>query len=385
MGLIRLVFMVLVATLSISNKVQASSHDDALQSEVDKQALRLMQQYHIPGLAIGVVIDGASSLYHYGTANKQINQAVTQNTIFELGSLSKTFTATLASYSEVNGTLSFDDTADKYLPDLKNSVIGSTKLIHLATYTAGGLPLQFPDNVNNDAEMIKYYKSWKPTFPANSTRLYSNPSIGLFGYLSALSMGSDYSVFMESKILPELNMPNTFVDVPADRLRDYAFGYNSAGDAVRVNPGVLDAEAYGIKSTSADMVQYIKANLGLVALDHNMHKALNNTRRGYYQASTFTQGLAWEMYSLPTNLNVLLEGNSVETILDPRPVYINNPPKPAVNNMWVNKTGSTRGFGAYIAFIPAKKAGIVILANKSYPNTERVKAAYMILEAAINN
>jgi beta-lactamase class C len=167
-------------------------------------------------------------------------------------------------------------------------------------------------------------------------------------------------------------------------MKDYAFGYNKAGEPIRVNPGMLDAEAYGIKSTSADMTRFMAANMGLVTVDSQMQQALENNRKGYYQTKYFTQGLAWEMYSLPTTLQMLLDGNSTEVILNPQAIQVNEPPTPVLNDVWVNKTGSTNGFGAYIAYVPAKKTGIVILANKNYPNTERVKAAYTILDRALN-
>ena len=369
----------------LSGTVHAAGNNDHLKSAVDQQARLLMNEHDISGMAFGIIIDGKSHFYHYGLADKKAKTPVSENTIFELGSISKTFAATLASYSELKGTLTLEDTADKYIPYLKNSIIGNTKLINLATYSAGGLPLQVPDDVKNNKELLRYYKSWQPVFPVNSKRLYSNASIGLFGYISALSMDADYTQLMEEKILPSLNMPNTFINVPNDKMADYAFGYNTAGDAIRVNPGMLDAEAYGIKSTIKDMTQFMAANMGLVPLDKDIQQSLDNNRKGYYQASTFTQGLGWEMYPYPIKLNTLLEGNSMDVVLKPQAITTDNHPTPILNNVWVNKTGATNGFGGYIAYIPSKKSGIVILANKNYPNADRVKAAYTILESAITH
>ena len=375
----------LVIASLLSGTVQAADSDDLLKNTVDQQAKLLMNEHDIPGIAFGIIINGKSHFYHYGLADKKAKIPISENTIFELGSISKTFAATLASYSELKGTLKLEDTADKYIPYLKNSAIGNIKLINLATYSTGGLPLQVPDDVKNNKELLSYYKSWQPVFSVNSKRLYSNASIGLFGYISALSMDADYTQLMEEKILPSLNMPNTFINVPNDKMADYAFGYNAAGDAIRVNPGMLDAEAYGIKSTIKDMTHFMAANMGLVPLDKNIQQALDNNRKGYYQASTFTQGLGWEMYPYPTQLNTLLEGNSMDVLLKPQAIKTDNHPTPILNDVWVNKTGATNGFGGYIAYIPAEKSGIVILANKNYPNADRIKAAYTILESAMTH
>ncbi|MFG6246962.1 class C beta-lactamase [Vibrio diabolicus] len=376
----------LVAILSLTSFVTfaktESTVSSQLKSVVDECAKGLMNEYDIPGLAVAVTIDGMRYFYNYGFADESKGSLVTNDTIFELGSISKTFAATLTGYAQEKGKLNMDDKVKDYIPELENSVLGNTKLVHVATYTAGGLPLQFPSKVTNDAEMMQYYKTWKPEYEAGTKRKYSNPSIGLFGYIGALSMKSDYTEMMETLILPELGMTNTFVDVPKDKLNNYAFGYSSEGKPVRVNPGILDAQAYGIKSTSLDMLQYIEANMGQAQLNTDIENALERTHTKYFDTDTFTQAVGWEGYDYPVSLSQLLKGNSSDVILNAKPVQASESGTLG-RDVWYNKTGSTGGFGAYVAYIPSEKIGIVILANKNYPNAERVEAAYNIISSVV--
>ncbi|MCE9844314.1 beta-lactamase [Vibrio alginolyticus] len=376
----------LVAILSLTSFVTfaktESTVSSQLKSVVDECAKGLMNEYDIPGLAVAVTIDGKRYFYNYGFADESQGSLVTNDTIFELGSISKTFAATLTGYAQEKGKLNMDDKVKDYIPELENSVLGNTKLVHVATYTAGGLPLQFPSEVTNDAEMMQYYKTWKPEYEAGTKRKYSNPSIGLFGYIGALSMKSDYTEMMETVILPELGMTNTFVDVPKDKLNNYAFGYSSEGKPVRVNPGILDAQAYGIKSTSLDMLQYIEANMGQAQLNTDIENALERTHTKYFDTDTFTQAVGWEGYDYPVSLSQLLKGNSSDVILNAKPVQASESGTLG-RDVWYNKTGSTGGFGAYVAYVPSEKIGIVILANKNYPNAERVEAAYNIISSVV--
>ncbi|AVF61535.1 class C beta-lactamase [Vibrio diabolicus] len=376
----------LVAILSLTSFVTFAKTEltvsSQLKSVVDECAKGLINEYDIPGLAVAVTIDGKRYFYNYGFADESKGSLVTNDTIFELGSISKTFAATLTGYAQAKGKLNMDDKVKDYIPVLENSVLGNTKLVHVATYTAGGLPLQFPSEVTNDAEMMQYYKTWKPEYEAGTKRKYSNPSIGLFGYIGALSMKSDYTEMMETVILPELGMTNTFVDVPKDKLNNYAFGYSSEGKPVRVNPGILDAQAYGIKSTSLDMLQYIEANMGQAQLNSDIENALERTHTKYFDTDTFTQAVGWEGYDYPVSLSQLLKGNSSDVILNTKPVQA-SVSGTLGRDVWYNKTGSTGGFGAYVAYVPSEKIGIVILANKNYPNAERVEAAYNIISSVV--
>jgi beta-lactamase class C len=358
-----------------------SSDRGPIESIVNDAIRPVLEEYGVPGMAVAVTVRGKQHFFNYGVASKESGREVDEHTIFEIGSVSKTFAATLAAYAEASGALSLSDKASKYWPALAGSRFDGISLLDLGTYTAGGLPLQFPDDVTDQKKMIGYYKAWHPAYAAGTHRQYSNPSIGLFGYLAARSMGTPYEAWVEEKLFRMLGLTKTYVRVPKEKLDDYAYGYSKDNRPIRVSPGVLDAEAYGVKTTAADMIRYVEANMGGAGLDATLQRAITATHTGYYTVGDMTQGLGWEMYGYPTDLDTLLAGNSVQVSSEANAVHRFEPPLPPTADVLINKTGSTNGFGAYVVFIPAKRIGVVMLANRNYPNQARVKAAYQILQA----
>ena len=370
-----------IAAASLAHADAAPARAD-VQRIVDAAIRPVLERNRIPGMAVAVTVAGQRYFFNYGVANRESGQAVSENTLFELGSLSKTFTGLVGAYAQETGAWSLEDAASKVLPALRGTAFDRITVRDLGTYTAGGLPLQIPDEVSDGEKMVAYFRDWKPAYPPGTQRLYSNPSIGLFGELAGRSLGEPFEGFVERKLLPQLGLAHTFLHVPPQRMADYAFGYAKDDRPIRVNPGVLDAQAYGVKSTAADMVRFVELNMAPTGLERKLQRAIVATHTGYYRVGPMTQGLAWEMYPWPTALDPLLEGNSSDMALKPHPVVrLTPPPQPPREDVLLNKTGSTNGFGAYAAFVPAREVGIVMLANRNYPNAARVKAGCCILAA----
>ncbi len=352
---------------------------------LDEQVAALMSRHDIPGMAVAVVSHGELCVSHFGVTSRDTGVAVGDDTLFEIGSVTKTLTSVLAAWVHQQGGFDWGERVASIEPRLAGNPVGETTLVELATYTAGGFPLQFPDGISQD-NVLDYYRNWQPAFAPGSQRLYSNPSIGLFGELAARHHGLPYGELMQERILPTLGLEQTWLEVPEARRGDYAQGYNRDGDPLRLNPGVMDAQAYGIKTTAGDLARFVQANLAAYHQDDPMSRALLATQHGYAAIGEMHQGLSWESYALPVSLASLQAGTTAEMALEPQPATLLAPPLDTIGGdpqpaRWYHKTGSTHGFGAYAAFIPAREQGIVILANKGYPNGERVEAAWRILAA----
>ncbi len=371
----------LLTSLTLTSSLAlAEEQTSKLDAFVRDAASKVMQENDIAGMAIAVTHNGQQQFFTYGNASKETGQPVTPDTLFELGSISKTFTATLASWAQATGQLSLNNSIDSYVPQLRDTRLGKVPVFHLGTHTAGGFPLQFPDKVQTAGQMMAYFKAWQPEYLPGTHRSYANPSVGLLGLVAARSMKMPFDNAMQQRLFPALGLKSTYLTVPQEQMSRYAQGYNKLDEPVRVNPGVLASEAYGVKSSSRDVLSFVQANLGADQYDAPLQHALKNTRTGYFKVGAMTQDQIWEQYPMPVKLETLLEGNASTMVLQTHKAEPINPPLEALPDTWVNKTGSTNGFGGYVAFIPQQQLGIVILANKNYPNEARVKLAYQILD-----
>jgi len=364
----------------------ANSDAASVRAAIDGAVKPVMAQYGIPGMAVGVTLDGARHFAEFGSASPKQKIAVKRETLFELGSISKTFTATLAALAEIDGKLKLTDTVGQHMPELVGSPIAEVRLLDLATHTAGGFPLQIPDNVKTDEQLMAWYRAWKPKFAAGAMRVYANPSVGLLGIATARAAGEDFTAMAERRLFPALGLKRTFINVPEAESGSYAWGTDRAGKPVHAGAGPIAAEAWGVSSNSDDMLRFLEVQMGVASRDGTplqdaVARAVAATHVGYYRTGPFIQDLIWEQYLPPVKRADMERGNASAVMgANPNPSTAIEPPMPARGDVIFNKTGSTGGFGAYVFAAPEQKLGIVLLANKFYPNEARVKIAYSIME-----
>ncbi|MGL4599939.1 MAG: class C beta-lactamase [Plesiomonas sp.] len=370
-------------TLSLSTASFATLNTlstEQISQAVNRTIEPLLKEQAIPGMAVAVIYQGQPYYFTWGKSDVKNNRPVTTQTLFELGSVSKTFTGVLGGDAVARGEIKLSDNANHYWPALNGKQWQEITMLNLATYTAGGLPLQVPDNVIDKVSLLKFYQKWQPQWAPGTTRLYSNSSIGLFGALAVKPSGLSFDDAMNQRVLQPLNLKHTWITIPTAEEKNYAWGYRNS-NPVHVSPGMLDAESYGVKSSITDMAVWLQANMAPQHISNpTLKKGLEIAQTRYWRIGNMYQGLGWEMLNWPVNGATMAKDSDGTVALAPQPATVVEPPASAVASSWVHKTGSTGGFGAYVAFIPEKQLGIVMLANKNYPNPARIQAGYTILK-----
>jgi beta-lactamase class C len=358
----------------------ARAEPNSLADVVERAFRPLLARHDVPGIAVGLTVAGRRSFFAFGSASRGSGATITDDTLFELGSISKVFAATLAARAAAVGTLSLDMRVDSLVSELRHTAIGRATLLHLTTYTAGGLPLQFPDGIESDEAALAYFKRWTPLATPGAIRRYSNPSVVLLAMAVGRALKSSPAEAIEN-LMPALGLRRSAVRVPTSEMDRYAQGYDKGGHPIRLRPTPFPAAAYGVKATTADMLAFLEANLVPGRLASPLRGAAEDTQRGHFRVGPMVQGLGWEIYPEPVPLDRLLAGNSTDMAMQPHRAERLDTPPPRERSL-LNKTGSTNGFGAYVVLMPSKAAGLVMLANGSLPIPARVTAAHAVLEAA---
>lgn len=335
-----------------------SGADNVHREVVERTAREFMHRRYVPGVAVAYIYEGKPYFLNMGVADIETGEAIRRDTIFELGSVTKIFTATQLALAVLYGETTLAAPVTDLLPPWvgrRGGAIKQVTLEELATHTSSlprlpphvSLP-GYPDYTQKD--LLEFVSRWEPDYPVGSKYKYSNIGFGLLGDALSYQQHEQYFRMIHRDILSPLDMKHTFAEVPRDLRHLYAKGHKGGADqalAVRWDPRGWAAAGI-LRSTATDMMNMLKANMSIGDYDQNLTKAMEMTHKGYFDVKPgFVQGLAWARH----------QENGLTIIA---------------------KDGSTAGFSTFIAFLEHSKMGVVMLANKADANPQ--DAVFNILE-----
>lgn len=324
-----------------------------LQSVLDKDLAEALKSGELApatdaGVAIGVYEHGATSVYTYGTAKP--------DSIFEIGSITKTFTGLILSQMVEQGKVKFDEPVRELLPPgtAAKPAGAEITLLDLATQHSG-LP-RMPDNMHptdpanpyadyTATELYAYLAKQGVARPANPGFLYSNLGFGTLGQALAVSAGVPWPELLKEEVTSPLGLKDTTVALTPEQQARFIPGHEANHRPAHPWDLVAFAGAGAIRSTASDMLTYLEANLHPETL-----KSAGNSPAAATLAAAITQqhelradafagtriALAW-----------LFESES--------------------GNYWHN--GGTGGYSSYAFFNPKGDYAAVVLLNTTLGDT----------------
>jgi len=307
------------------------------------------------GVAIGVVDRGIRREFSYGAARN--------DSIFEIGSITKTFTGLALAQFVVQGKLKLDAPIRSLIfPGLSAGTAGTEiTLLDLATHRSG-LP-SVPDNLDprdpddpfadyDQNALLQYLTMHGTEKPADAKYQYSSFGIGILGFVLARNAGVPYVQMIRNEVTGPLQMNDTGFELPPTQERRLIAGHNVDLEPIgkQFTYGEVFSGALAAKSTVGDLLTY---------LDANLHPA-RYTAGAAPGASAATLPAA---IALDHQLRAEVKPNTdvaIEWIYDRESKIFEH-------------GGTTPGFTAHVEFAPDRDRGIVVLYNRmdGLPEQER--------------
>jgi len=319
-----------------------------LRLPLDRQLDSIVQAYNgqhpLIGLSIGILCHDSLFRYGYGETATGNGQLPNANTLFEIGSVSKTFTATLLADAIRRGLLRLDDLISRYLPDsippLQRDGVAVT-IGMLANHTSGlprlpdnfmrlGVSMQNPYRLYDRAALFAFLRTVKLSSTPGTTYEYSNLGMGLLGTILELRTGKWYEQQLRAVITQPLGLTHTKISLSDADKKILAQGHTQLGrPASNWDFGTL-AGAGGICSTVNDLLTYLRAELGMGP--ESLTELMQTTQQITFRNGQRTIGLAWHQSKIG-------------------------------GNTWFFHNGATGGYVSFVGFNPQNKTAVVVLSN----------------------
>jgi len=305
------------------------------------------------GIVVGVLDHGARRVVAYGSSGS--SRRLDGDTVFEIGSVSKVFTAALLADMAARHEVSLDDPISKYLPaGMKTPSRGgrSITLVDLATQSSGlprlpdNLAPKDPSNPYADYTVEKLYdflSRYELTRDVGERYEYSNLGVGLLGHLLARRAGMSYEELLTKRILEPLGMRDTAITLSPSMKERLAVGHDAGGRVVPNWDLPTLAGAGALRSTVNDLLKFVEANANASANVSGTWAETDLPRAALRDAQRVRRptgmpnldiGLAWHVFH-----------------------------KFGVDLVWHN--GGTGGYHSWIGFLPGAGVGAVVLSNSS--------------------
>ncbi len=314
-----------------------------LDSTVQKAVTNYMSNKNVSGLSVGVVKDGKLYSYNFGTVNKNSKKPVNNNTIYEIGSISKVFTGILLANAVIEGKLKLEDDIRKYLdgnyPNLEYDG-KPVQVVHLANHTSRIISRPVISNTNEspmdqtfsgmiDTKLITgLLHNIKIDTVPGTKRAYSNFAVSVLGLILEKVYTMPYEQILKKYITQPYHMNQTSISLTKNSKKNAAQGYSNDGTPVPYWTSSAIAPVGGIRSTVTDMLLFMQQQL------NKENKSADLSHQLTFGIEKNGKGLLWGIDRTKSN-----------------------------NNLRWSHDGSTDGFSSLIWVMPELNAGVVLLTN----------------------
>jgi CubicO group peptidase (beta-lactamase class C family) len=314
------------------------------------------------GIVVGIITSEGTSYYSYGVKSLKTNERLDENSVFEIGSITKTFTGILLADMVVKGKLNLDDPLQDLLP---NGITAPTrngesiKLFHLSNHTSS-LP-EFPNNLTpsfvnpfgdySEEQLYAFLEGYELARDIGSEFVYSSYAVGLLGHVLANKSRMTYEELMVKIIAKPLELESTSTLLTTKVKDNLAMGHSNGIEIESWDMATTLVGAGAIRSTAVDMLNYLAANMGIKKSSLYPAMQLAHKNSGSEDSNPIV-GLGWA-----TKLRDELE------------------------IVW--HSGGTGGYSTFAGFIKDGNKGVVVLSN-SNTNIADIGNHILHLASALN-